>query len=75
MNSQPRQILFRSSYSDYEESRSVIIFEQDGKYYAKITGHNVYNGDYDSLYEISSDEAIELALEEVEHEDFDECGT
>ncbi len=64
-------ILFQSSWSSYEEGASVIIFERDNVLFARKVGHSVMIGDFDSTYEVSQDEALEIMLEEIDDEDVD----
>lgn len=69
-----RNVLFQSSNFDYEEGYSIIIWEQNGSYFIRIRGHNVMTGDYDTKQKITSDEALEIMMEEIENEDLEYLG-
>ena len=69
-----RNIMFKSSWSDYEEHNSVIIWEQNGCYFMERKGHNVFCGDYHSKRKISEKEAFEIMFENIENEDDEYLG-
>jgi hypothetical protein len=67
-----KTILWRSSSSDYEEECSIEIWRDNGKYYIRTYGHCVMIGDYDSTEKVSTEDALEIMLQEVENEDEEE---
>ena len=69
-----KEILFEACYHDYEEGWHLEIFQEDGKIYLQENGHNVMIGDFDSIEEISSEQALEIAFEHAEYEDTDYLG-
>jgi hypothetical protein len=69
-----KEVLFEAFDSDYEEGWHLEIFEEDGKIYVRTEGHSVMVGDFDSTDEISSEQALEIALEHAEYEDTDYLG-
>jgi hypothetical protein len=64
-----RNIMFQSSWADYEESHSVVIWEQNGNYFVRTQGHNVMTGDFDEKHQVTSEEALEIMMEEEAFED------
>ena len=64
-----RNIMFQSSWADYEESCSVVIWEQNGNYFVRTRGHNVMIGDFDDKRQVTQEEALEIMFEEEKHED------
>ena len=62
-------ILFQCSWCDLEEGYRICIFEKDDKIFVKSSGHNVLRGDFDSIEEVSIDEAIAIMIEEEKNED------
>lgn len=63
--------MFKSSWADFEENHSVIIWEQNGSYFIKKYGYSVMIGDYKEKRKISSSEALEIMFEQLENEDDD----
>ena len=64
-----RNVLFRATNFDYEEGYSILIWEQNGNYFVRTRGHSVMCGDYDTKARITSEEALEIMMEEAKNED------
>ena len=66
-----KNILFESSEYGYEEGHTVRIWEENGKYFVRQCGNCVCHAPFheDHTYEVTSDEAIKIALEEANFED------
>lgn len=61
-------VLWRSAQTDYEEGYSMEIWREDGRYYMRLQGENVMDGEYDETTEVTEEEALEAMMEDAEHE-------
>ena len=62
-------VIFEAGWSTHEEYAHVRIYEQDGRYFERCRGHNVYQGDYRIRREVTQDEALETMLDMADCED------
>lgn len=64
-----KNIIFKACSFDFEEGYNLIVYEENDCFFISIKGHNVLSGDYEDIYEVTEEEAIEIMIEEEENED------
>ncbi len=63
------KILFKATNCDFEEGYRLEIYEENNLYFVKIEGYSCLCGNINELREVSSQEALDLMMEEVDNED------